>query len=633
MKKRIAVLANGWNNYSITKALRGIKSCTDKLNIDVFLFLSFAAFSQSQERNQGEDKIFDLPNFEDFDGVIVFSAMLNSQQTPLHIAEVLSTKKVPAVSIGMDLPGMDSVCIENFNGMYAMVDHLAKEHHIKRPVFMAGPKTNHDSNERFEAASLALKDNGLSFLDVKNTNWEYLTSRDMAIELANSELKPDAYICANDHIAIAVCIGLEQAGVRVPEDAVVTGFDRIAHAETFYPSITTVYQNYEKIGYIAAWHLLERLEGHGETHRIEVSSDYLRNESCGCKQTAEADYPRHVFCRDAYRHEMENIIFQIHTSDISKVLINCTSIKAFKRNIEMFYGLDHSYEGNDFCFILDTNAVKSFNDSGFPMKKTYSDKMHCLVCINDGHFEEFDDFEKEKLLPSYKKKDKPMMYAITSLHFDDYLYGYIVMGNCEEHIEDTSLNHYMLQMNSNLERYRQNCYLDEMNRALKNISIKDPLTGLYNRLGMEQICFPMFEESKKQNKKCAIMFADINRMKHINDDFGHLQGDLAIRTVSSTVLEKMPEGWMGIRYGGDEFISVGECNNEKIVTEFIEKVNEALAAKVSGMHLSYLLTISCGYIITEPGSDKLLVDYINEADSVMYVQKQKTYEKENYKRK
>ena len=61
MKRKIAVLANGWNHLGIASALKGIRSVTDKLNIDVFLFLSFAAFAQSQERNDGEDAVFDLP--------------------------------------------------------------------------------------------------------------------------------------------------------------------------------------------------------------------------------------------------------------------------------------------------------------------------------------------------------------------------------------------------------------------------------------------------------------------------------------------------------------------------------------------------------------------------------------------
>ena len=172
-----------------------------------------------------------------------------------------------------------------------------------------------------------------------------------------------------------------------------------------------------------------------------------------------------------------------------------------------------------------------------------------------------------------------------------------------------------------------------MNKALRNISNTDQLTGLNNRFGMEQNAVPILEAANKKNKKCAIVFADINRMKHINDNFGHLHGDLAIRTVSSALLEEMPEKWVGIRYGGDEFIAVGECKSEKSVIDYVERLNANLKKQVDSMQLAYPLTISCGYILTDPKSDHTLVEYINQADSVMYVHKQQTYEEEKEKAK
>lgn len=200
------------------------------------------------------------------------------------------------------------------------------------------------------------------------------------------------------------------------------------------------------------------------------------------------------------------------------------------------------------------------------------------------------------------------------------------MGDASEHIRDTTLNHYLLQLNSNLEKYRQNLHLDEMNKTLRNISIKDPLTGLYNRFGMEQDGVEMLKNAHKEGKSCLIMFADINRMKHINDGYGHLQGDLAIRTVASSLLENIPQEWMGIRYGGDEFLTLGVCDNEETAKKLLEKINIYLEKQVASMQLSYPLTISCGYIFTDPKTKSSLMDYVNQADSVMYKYKRKTYE-------
>ena len=630
MKRKIAVLANGWNHLGIASALKGIRSVTDKLNIDVFLFLSFAAFAQSHERNVGEDSIFDLTDYSEFDGVIIFSGMLNSQKTPERIAKVIVKNHVPGVSVGWPLEGLDFVGIDNFKGMFEMVDHLVKEHHIKNPVFLAGTRDHPDSNERIDATRQALEQNGIELKDdrIAYTNWEYLTAMNQAIEYVQSDNPPDAFICANDHNAIAVCIGLQRLGYSVPKDFIVTGFDKISHAETFYPSITTVYQDFEKIGYIAAWQLMEKVEGISHADQVIVSSSFVKNESCGCKSVEEAEEVRHDFCINAYVKEMESLITQADSAAMTGIIFNGSNYDMLKKNILNFYKSSNNFKGHDFYFVLDDNARKNLMSSTFKIQKHYSDKMCCLVAVKDDNASYVGNFKRKELFPGYSKGKKPKVYTFTSMHYDDNLFGYIVLTDAIDLIRDTSLNHYMIQINYNIEQYRRNCRFDEMNKALRNISNTDQLTGLNNRFGMEQNAFPILEEANKKKKHCAIMFADINRMKHINDNFGHLHGDLAIRTVASSLLKEMPQGWVGIRYGGDEFISVGECDDEKIVVDYIERLNETLRKEVEGMQLAYPLTISCGYILSEPGSSNSLVDYINQADSIMYVHKQKTYEEE-----
>ena len=630
MKRKIAVLANGWNYQSISHALKGIRSVTDKLNIDVFLFLSFAAYAQTDLRNAGENVIFGLTDYSEFDGVIIFSEMLNSTEIPNRIAKNLVAKKIPAVSVGLPMEGLDFVGIDNFKGMYEMVDHLVKEHHIKNPVFLAGAKEHPDSNERLDATKQALEANGITLKEenVSYTNWEYLTAMDDAMRYAQLPQKPDAFICANDYNAIAACIGLNRLGYQIPKDFIVTGFDKIAYAETFFPSITTVYQDYEKIGYIAAWQLMEKVEGTSHADQVIVSSSFVKNESCGCRSTEDAEKVRHDFCINAYVNEMEGFVKQNNSSEMIGAIFKGSTYEDLKNNILEYYSKTNYFAGKEFYFILDSSARKTLISSSFQIKKEYSENMCCLVAVKNDKPEYIGDFQRNELIPNYKKGDKPVVYTFTSMHFDDNLFGYIVLSDAIDLIYDTSLNHYMIQMNYNLEQYRKNCKLNEMNKALRNISNTDQLTGLNNRFGMEQNAVPILTNANEKKKKCAIVFADINRMKHINDNFGHLHGDLAIRTVASALLNEIPEKWVGIRYGGDEFIAVGECQSEDFVKNYIDRMNANLKKQVDSMHLAYPLTISCGYILTDPESGHSLVDYINQADSIMYIHKQQTYEDE-----
>ena len=627
MKNRIAVFANGWNNLAIEQALNGIRSATDKLNIDIFLFLSFAAFNQSELRRIGEDNIFELPDYSDFDGAILFSTMFNFNETPHRIAKKLVNENIPGVSVGLPMEGLSLIGIDNFKGMYALVDHLVKEHHVKNPAFIAGTRDHSDSNERLQATKEALLKNGIKLNPeyVRYADWEYGRAMNAALEFCQKENPPDCYICANDNMAIAVCVGLSRMGFSVPKDIVVTGFDKTSFAESFYPSITTVYQDYEKLGYNAALQLLKKIEGTAESEKVIVPSEFVLNESCGCKDEHEAESARHQFCINAYTKDVEWTAFQRQEVDMNSAIFACTSFAELKENILKFFTSHKPINLGKFYFILDSKATKTLINSSFPVPKKFSNKMDCIVAVKNNIAEYKGEFNRKKMIPDYKKGNSPEVYTFTSLHFDDMIFGYIVQNNAIPLIKDMRMNHFMTQINFNIEQFRKNCKLEEMNKALRTISSTDQLTGLNNRFGMEYNGVRLMEEAHKEKKPCAVVFTDINRMKHINDNFGHLQGDLAIRTVSSVILTELPEGWIGIRYGGDEFIALGACDDKKVADDFIRKIKEGLEKQVAAMHLSYPLTISCGFILTDPASSSSLVDYINKADEVMYHQKKKTY--------
>ena len=108
----------------------------------------------------------------------------NSEATPKRLVKKLVEQKVCAVSVGIPYEGLSYVGIDNYKGMYDMVDHLVKEHHIKNPAFLAGARDNADSNERLIATREALAKNGIELKDenIRYTNWEYLTSMRYAME-------------------------------------------------------------------------------------------------------------------------------------------------------------------------------------------------------------------------------------------------------------------------------------------------------------------------------------------------------------------------------------------------------------------------------------------------------------------
>ena len=157
------------------------------------------------------------------------------------------------MSINYPIKGdkITTISLENRTGIYNIVKHLVKEHNAKEFFYVSGPLNSSDAIERKEAFLEALKDNGIDF-DQENIfygDFQYLSGQ-KAIEylLTNKRFLPDAIVAANDFMAIGVMNGLKKAGLRVPQDVIVTGYDNCAMAELIHPRLTTVARDVFKAG-------------------------------------------------------------------------------------------------------------------------------------------------------------------------------------------------------------------------------------------------------------------------------------------------------------------------------------------------------------------------------------------------
>ena len=102
---------------------------------------------------------------------------------------------------------------------------------------------------------------------------------------------PDAIICGNDQMAIGAMRELQAAGVRVPADVAVTGFDDIRYGALFTPPLTTVRQSLRLLGERAGSCLLERIADPALPHRAErLPTELIVRESCGCPPAEDPLY-------------------------------------------------------------------------------------------------------------------------------------------------------------------------------------------------------------------------------------------------------------------------------------------------------------------------------------------------------
>ncbi|MCR5321930.1 MAG: GGDEF domain-containing protein [Lachnospiraceae bacterium] len=618
MKKKIAVCANGWNYDTLYEALLGIKEYARIEDFDIFVFLSFASYSEHITLMQGELNIYKLMDPEDYDGVIVFSTALNSVETAVALCNDAKEKGVPVVSIGMELEGINSVCVSNDEGMRELVEHLIEEHNVKRVFFIGGTPDHVDSKARLEVTREVLEAHGLE-LDDEDIRYGKWTNRYtyMAIdEVCDSEKGlPDAFICANDIMAMAACTELEARGYLVPQDVIVTGFDNCKDGKEFYPAISTVEQNYREIGYKACEIIFDEIRGNKETARRVVNSRFACGESCGCR--GEEDYAAmHIaYCRHLFKRNTDAKLLEQNERVMRQWLTDMPNYSALRETLSGHYLNNHQFEGKGFYICVNKEYFEDVMISEQELwAKGKSSGIETLVALKNDEIVTDVEVNAKVIIPGYSKNTgEQHIYFFMPMHYFENNYGYVVLTDFTYLITENMLYPYM-------EKLQQSIRLMRTNLRLKALYDKDQLTGLYNRFGYENKALALYEKCSKSKTSMMVMFVDINYMKRINDEFGHLHGDNAIRTVAAAISANVSEDAIPVRYGGDEFLIIeADCDRTK-AEQTKDAILKYLEDKNSEKSVPYDISVSIGFTVTDPMGrpDAALSDYIRDADKLMY---------------
>ncbi|HEX6534182.1 MAG TPA: LacI family DNA-binding transcriptional regulator [Gemmatimonadaceae bacterium] len=197
------------------------------------------------------------------DGLIVMSPDLDAQGALHAIGGSFPVVLLNAVATG---ESFDSITIDNRGGAAAMVRHLVALGH-RRIAMIAGPERNYDSAERLagyrEALAPATKraDRSAHASLVRHGDFSEASGHRAARAFLELEPRPSAIFAANDSMAIGALSALHEAGLRVPEDVAVVGFDDIPMARYMNPPLTSVHVDISDLGHRATERLLELLAG------------------------------------------------------------------------------------------------------------------------------------------------------------------------------------------------------------------------------------------------------------------------------------------------------------------------------------------------------------------------------------
>ena len=165
----------------------------------------------------------------------------------------------------------------------------------------------------------------------------------------------------------------------------------------------------------------------------------------------------------------------------------------------------------------------------------------------------------------------------------------------------------------------------EAQRALKNLSLTDDLTGLSNRRGFLTLAAQQMklEEHEGTARGLSLMFADMDGLKKINDMYGHEAGSEAIIEISKILKSSLRDADLIARWGGDEFVILTIGSNEENINLVVDRIEENLNNYNASHSKPYKLSCSIGVAPATLDGRKPIEEVIAEADKAMYEEKRR----------
>lgn len=594
-----------WQEVYAQVILNGIENEIKDIDVEIHVI---NAYGSEVDYFKKELEIFLLADVRQYDGVMMlFNGVGTVECLEKYTTECMKYN-IPAVSIDLKAPGIAYCGIENYKSMYAITEHLIKEHQVSKLYYIGGPKEHPDSIERGQAFLDCLKDYNLEPYGYSYHGFMRSSGRNAYEEIKNSGKEmAEAYVCANDYCALGFCYAAKEDGFIPPEDFLITGFDNQPEGKNYFPSISSVNRNLEGLGGQSILHLLDIIDGKAAYDSEKyVSGIVVNGGSCGCEKDRNLS-AQYLELNDVLMKRNENDTLQ---KGARERLCGNDTFEQYQEELRQCISqkglVDFRIALNKYIFQNDCSKNTGYDD----VIDVYGANTYTLINRLDG------------LIPDDFRDDTTKIYWFGTLHCKDKTLGYSIFKYCSFMLDFQY--HRTLNETASLavENIRQAMILKEVNQKLEGLYIKDSLTGLYNRFGYNTFAGTMY---KNNSGKVYIVFIDMDGLKIMNDTYGHDIGDLALKGIAEAIKNIYTDTDIKVRMGGDEFLVVGPYVNEMELDKKEKLMRDYLKEYTKRVNLPLELEVSIGHShadgFTNMGCTGLEA-ILQKADTKMYEQKQ-----------
>ncbi|HVJ16337.1 MAG TPA: substrate-binding domain-containing protein, partial [Polyangiaceae bacterium] len=279
-RPRIGLFVDSVHNPYSNELISAFEVEAERRELQLLCFVGGILVDRGVERMH--NMAFELASPAALDAICCCSLAATSEQQ----LEFLSAfEPLPMCGIAVDVPGGALVNVDNATGVKEAVRHLHLVHGRVRLACLTGPLFNIDARERLDAYRAVLEELWLEYDPrlVVESDYNERAGHEAMNELMHGRgIVPDGLIAGNDFAAYGALQAALLAGMQVPRDLSIIGFDDSEVAKSSTPSLATIRQPYFEQASAVLDMLCARIQGRAAPHQVRVPTHFIRRRSCGC---------------------------------------------------------------------------------------------------------------------------------------------------------------------------------------------------------------------------------------------------------------------------------------------------------------------------------------------------------------
>lgn len=611
--KKIALFVGEVSAEYQSDVTGGIIEEVRKQGYSLHIFNNFGSYSPNVFHGYGEKSIIQIPDLASYDGVILAGDTFNVEGMYEELTEMLQEHtNCQVVCLRREDPRFPTISTENYAPVCNMVEHFIQVHGFRRICFMSGKREMLDAQLRLKAYRDTMEKYGLPVTEhmvFYGNYWKNMGEEALDWFLEEGKPLPQVIVCANDYMAMSICNALQKKGIQVPEQVCVSGFDDVEEASVSIPALTSIRVNYRDMGRKAVY-MLENLwrgrEAHEGIDSVEIVSKF--RGSCGCAESIDAEAVTKLFHR---KEQLQRALY--HGSSMHVDLENTDTFRALM-NVGRAYISVARFERIYICMCDEQERQE---EKAAKMGQ-YTEHMILRNVMNmkeDIPHEE--RFLRGELLPEAYRREGEVLY-ISTLHERNDCFGYVVLTTDSPDELRYQFQTWIASMSmslAKLQMYTENQALNEMRQQYG----RDELTGIPNRREMERVLQKQYDHLRQSGESFFVVSVDMDGLKYINDHFGHLEGDVALKALAQILAAEQGETGVAARTGGDEFQICMATQSQGIVESRIAAIRGQINRFNESSGKPYELSASIGYARCDQCVP--LLSCLQQADKNMYQEK------------